>query len=281
MKNNKITNNFLKKVVGPDNSDNVKKIIRKLESGVETEDELYEKINQKNLTKENINKLLNKLHELSITECEEKEDPETKKTQVLWKFNEENLNEKIEEFSRQNEIINNPISNDFLEEKVDSNDLEYIKYIILALIDGIETDEAIHEKTNIKLNTVRKLLYKLHDASIANYKRNKDPETQWFTYTWRFEKEEYIEKITEFHTKRLNERESALEDLENNLYFVCCMEPEHFKGDYTESSEYEFYCPVCDYELEPYDAEAEKKLLKREISKDKRNFKKIEAAINE
>ena len=49
MKNNKITNNFLKKVVGPDNSDNVKKIIRKLESGVETEDELYEKINQKNL----------------------------------------------------------------------------------------------------------------------------------------------------------------------------------------------------------------------------------------
>ena len=98
------------------------------------------------------------------------------------------------------------------------------------------------------------MLYKLHDASIANYKRNKDPETQWFTYTWRFEKEEYIEKITEFHTKRLNERESA---------------------------EYEFYCPVCDYELEPYDAEAEKKLLKREISKDKRNFKKIEAAINE
>ena len=102
MKNNKITNNFLKKVVGPDNSDNVKKIIRKLESGVETEDELYEKINQKNLTKENINKLLNKLHELSITEFEEKEDPETKKTQMLWKFNEENLNEKIEEFSRQN-----------------------------------------------------------------------------------------------------------------------------------------------------------------------------------
>jgi hypothetical protein len=78
----------------------------------------------------------------------------------------------------------------------------------------------------------------------------------------------------------LNERQSLLDNLENNLYFVCCMEPEHFKGDYTESSEYEFYCPVCDYELEPYDAEAEKKLLKREISKDKRNFKKIEDAIN-
>ena len=191
------------------------------------------------------------------------------------------MNQQIEEFSPQNEIINNPITTDFLEEKVDSNDLEYIKYIIIALIDGIETDEAIHDQTDIKLNTVRKLLYKLHDASIANYKRNKDPETQWFTYTWRFEKEEYIEKITEFYTERLNERESILEDLENNLYFICCMEPEHFKGDYTESSEYEFYCPVCDYELEPYDAEAEKTSLQKEITKDKRNFKKFEASIKE
>ena len=279
MKNDKITNNFLKKVVGPDNSDNTKKILRKIESGIESEEELCKEL--KDISKETINKLLTKLQKVSITEFEEKKDPKTKKMQIFWKFDEETMNQQIKEFSAQNEIINNPITNDFLEEKVDSNDLEYIKYIILALIDGIETDEAIHDQTDIKLNTVRKLLYKLHDASIANYKRNKDPETQWFTYTWRFEREEYIEKITEFYKERLNERESILEDLENNLYFICCMEPEHFKGDYTESSEYEFYCPVCDYELEPYDAETEKTSLKKEINKDKRNFKKFEASINE
>ena len=178
-------------------------------------------------------------------------------------------------------MINNPIVNDFLEQIVDADDLKNIKAIIQALIDGIDTEEAIHEKTEIKLNTVRKLLYKLHDASIANYKRNKDPETQWFTYTWRFEKEEYVEEITKFYEHRLNERQSALDNLENNLYFVCCMEPEHFKGDYTESSEFEFYCPVCDYELEPYDAKKEKSLLKRRITIDKKNFKKFEEAVNE
>ena len=32
--------------------------------------------------------------------------------------------------------------------------------IIQALIDGIETDEEIAEKTGIKLNIVRKILYK-------------------------------------------------------------------------------------------------------------------------
>ena len=178
-------------------------------------------------------------------------------------------------------MMKNSIVNDFLTQIVDADDLKSIKAIIQALLEGIETDEEIHEKTGIKLNTVRKLLYKLHDASIANYKRNKDPETQWFTYTWKFDKEEFVNEITEFYTNRLKERENLLEDLENNLYFICCMDPEHFKGNYTESSEYEFYCPVCDYELEPYDAKKEKTQLKRRITVDKKNFKKFEDSIKD
>jgi transcription initiation factor TFIIE subunit alpha len=278
MKNNKITNNFLKKVVGPDNLEAVKKIIKQLEKGHETEEEIIKEINKnkKEITPNTVEKLLLKLKEASITTYEETGETEAIKK---WTFNEEILNEKIEEFAKQNEIINNPIVNDFLSEKVDVNDIEYGKYIILSLIDGIETDEAIHEKTGIKLNTVRKLLYKLHDASIASYKRNKDPETQWFTYTWKFDKEEYVTEITKFYNKRLSEREELLDNLENNLYFKCCMDPEHFKGDYTESSECEFYCPICDYELEPYDAKEEKDALTKAIKKDKRDFNKFEKAI--
>ena len=179
-------------------------------------------------------------------------------------------------------MINNPIVNDFLAQITDSDDdLKNIKTVIKALMDGIETDEEIHEKTEIKLNTVRKLLYKLHDISIASYKRNKDPETQWYTYSWKFEREEYVKKIEEFYTQRLNERQELLDELENDIFFICCMDPEHFKGNYTESSEYEFYCPVCDYELELYDAKKEKSLLKRRITIAKKNFKKFEEAVNE
>ena len=79
--------------------------------------------------------------------------------------------------------------------------------IIKSLIDGIETDEEIAEKTGIKLNIVRKMLYKLYDLKIANYKRSKDPETQWFTYSWKFEKDELISKIkkdTEIELSKLN-----------------------------------------------------------------------------
>ena len=67
--------------------------------------------------------------------------------------------------------------------------------IVEALNEGIETDEQIAEKTGIKLNIVRKILYKLYDMGLASYKRSKDPETQWFTYSWKFEKEEVINRI--------------------------------------------------------------------------------------
>lgn len=279
MKNNQITNNFLKKVAGPDNLKETKKVIKKLKSkkGIETDAEIFEKISKKDIKIDDDTRILIKLHDASIANYQKDTAPKTKKEILHWNFDDEKFTQKMDEFTKQNEIITNSIITDFLKEILNSElDLEYIKFIILALIDGIETDEEIHEKTDIKLNTVRKLLYKLHDASIANYKRNKDPETQWFTYTWRFDKEESVEKITEFYTARLKQREELLDELENNLYFVCCMEPAHFKGNYTESSEYEFYCPVCDYELEPYDAKKEKKLLKRRITTDKKNFKKFE-----
>jgi transcription initiation factor TFIIE subunit alpha len=284
MKNNQITNNFLKKVSGPDNLKETKKIIKKLKSknGIETDAEIVENENKKEIKISNDERLLLKLHDVSIANYKKDKNPKTKKEICHWEFDEDEFNKKMEEFEEQNELITNPIINDFLKEILNlESDLEYIKFIILALIDGIETDEEIHEKTDIKLNTVRKLLYKLHDASIATYKRNKDPETQWFTYTWKFDKEESNEKITAFYTERLKEREELLDELENNLYFVCCMEPAHFKGNYTESSEYEFYCPICDYELEPYDAKKEKSLLKRRITTDKKNFKKFEEIISE
>ena len=93
--------------------------------------------------------------------------------------------------------------------------------IVQSLIEGVETDEEIANKTGIKLNIVRKILYKLYDLGLASYKRSKDPETQWFTYTWKFEKEEVINHIikdSEDYLKMLNDE---LEHEENNMFFVC------------------------------------------------------------
>ncbi|MBQ8017945.1 MAG: transcription factor E [Methanobrevibacter sp.] len=143
--------------------------------------------------------------------------------------------------------------------------------IVQALIDGVETDEEIANKTEIKLNIVRKILYKLYDLGLASYKRSKDPETQWFTYTWKFEKEEVINRIikdSEDYLKMLNDE---LEREENNMFFLC---PQgHVRLDFDDASDYEFLCPVCGDELEFQDNAVNIKQIKEDIKMVESNFK--------
>ena len=143
--------------------------------------------------------------------------------------------------------------------------------IIQALIDGIDTDEEIAKKTEIKLNIVRKILYKLYDLGLASYKRSKDPETQWFTYTWKFEKEEVINRINKDSENYLKMLNDELEYEENNMFFVC---PQgHVRLDFDESSDNEFLCPACDEELEFQDNTKIIEQLKEDIEMVESNFK--------
>ena len=143
--------------------------------------------------------------------------------------------------------------------------------IVQALIDGVETDEEIANKTGIKLNIVRKILYRLYDMGLASYKRSKDPETQWFTYTWKFEKDEIINRIikdSEDYLKMLNDE---LEREENNMFFLCLQG--HVRLDFDDASDYEFLCPVCGDELEFQDNAATIKQIKEDIKMVESNFK--------
>ena len=143
--------------------------------------------------------------------------------------------------------------------------------IVEALNDGVETDEEIANKTGIKLNIVRKILYKLYDMGLASYKRSKDPETQWFTYTWKFEKEEVINHIikdSEDYLKMLNDE---LYREENNMFFVCLQG--HVRLDFDDASDYEFLCPICGEELQFQDNTETIKQIKEDIKMVESNFK--------
>ncbi|OWT33118.1 transcription factor E [Methanobrevibacter sp. 87.7] len=119
--------------------------------------------------------------------------------------------------------------------------------IVQYLNDGVTTDEEIAEKTGIKLNTVRKILYKLYDAGLASYKRSKDPETQWFTYDWKFEPEEVNKKVEESLKDIIKELKEITDNEENNLFFKC---PDyHTRFDFADACEMGFTCPECGEEL--------------------------------
>lgn len=165
-------------------------------------------------------------------------------------------------------MLNDPLVKTLLTNVVETEDnLPIVK----ALNDSIETDEEIANKTGIKLNIVRKILYKLYDLGLASYKRSKDPETQWFTYTWKFEKDEVIKHIikdSEDYLKMLNEE---LDREENNMFFIC---PQgHVRLVFDDASDYEFICPACGEELEFHENAETIKQLKEDIKMVESNFK--------
>lgn len=92
--------------------------------------------------------------------------------------------------------------------------------IIQCLLNGKTTDEEIAEETEIRLNIVRRILYKLYDAGVASYKRSKDPETQWYTYSWKFEEDKIAEIISDKVEKFSQELHQSLEYEEDNMFFL-------------------------------------------------------------
>ena len=135
--------------------------------------------------------------------------------------------------------------------------------IIDCLKNGYTTDEEISEKTNCKLNIVRKILYKLYDMRLASYKRDKDKETQWYTYDWRFNENEYRKLEFNLASSELKRLNSELEYEENNMFFVC---PNgHYRLDFEDASTVEFLCPECDLDLEFEDNQEKIDRKKEEI----------------
>ena len=135
--------------------------------------------------------------------------------------------------------------------------------IIDCLKNGYSTDEEISEKISCKLNIVRKILYKLYDMRLASYKRDKDKETQWYTYDWKFNDGEYKKLESNLASSELKRLNDELDYEENNMFFVCPFG--HYRLDFEDASTVEFLCPECDVDLEFDDNQEKINRIKEEI----------------
>ena len=123
--------------------------------------------------------------------------------------------------------------------------------IIECILKGKTFDSEIAEETEIKLNKVRKILYKFYDAGIASYKRTKDPETNWFIYSWKFDKEKVSDIISKKHQRNTEEIEKSIKYEEENMFFACKTNGHRYK--FEKASEFNFVCPDCSETLEYQD----------------------------
>jgi len=118
----------------------------------------------------------------------------------------------------------------------------------------------------LKLNTVRKTLYTLYSAKLAQFRRIRDKSTGWFIYYW-WHQFDLLEEII-MEKKRLVERKlrERLEFEENNYFFICknCQNS-NIKYNFDTAFELNFRCPDCGDPLEAQDNQNFIQFIKEKI----------------
>lgn len=148
-----------------------------------------------------------------------------------------------------NFMLSDPIVHDFL---MDITDDEVRTFLIIeSMFKGNKCDLEISEETNIRLNIVRRVLYKLNDARLASYRKTQDPETKWFIYNWKFEHENIPDIINKKYEKMSKEIEKSIKLEEANMFFICNANGHRYK--FENASDHNFECPRCGESLDYQD----------------------------
>jgi transcription initiation factor TFIIE subunit alpha len=117
---------------------------------------------------------------------------------------------------------------------------------VVEVLKGVHeiTDNEIMDQTQIRLNTVRKILYRLYDHSLVAIRQSRDKETGWFIFNWRLQPDQLESFI-------LNQKRRVLEKLETRLEyekshkFYSCQTRGCKRFPFAEAFELLFKCPVC------------------------------------
>jgi len=126
------------------------------------------------------------------------------------------------------------------------------------------TDNEIADKTQIRLNIVRKTLYRLYDHSLVAIRQSRDKETGWFIFNWRLQPDQLEGFI-------LNQKRRVLEKLETRLEyeksheFYTCQTSSCKRFPFAEAFELLFKCPVCNKPMMYINNDLIVKILTRKI----------------
>ena len=117
---------------------------------------------------------------------------------------------------------------------------------LIETLKGTEetTDEEIATKTGIRLNTVRKILYKLYDHSLVSLRRTRDPKTGWFIFHWRLQPDQ-LEGFILSQKRRVLEKLSVRLEYERNHDFYYCSTAGCKRVPFEEAVELVFHCSTC------------------------------------
>ena len=122
---------------------------------------------------------------------------------------------------------------------------------ILKTVNEI-TDDEIATKTGIRLNFVRKILYKLYDHSLVSLRRTRDEKTGWFIFHWKLQPDQ-LEGFILNQKRRVIEKLQTRLDYEKGHDFYYCGTPSCRRMTFEEAMELLFQCPTCGKQLNHFE----------------------------
>lgn len=137
-----------------------------------------------------------------------------------------------------------------LENKLDNKTVEMLdnntSTDILSILNRTQevTDEELAEKSGMRLNVVRKILYKLYDNRLASYRRVRDKNTGWFIYFWKLNPERIFTLVRKKKTLVLKHLKERLAYEKENTFYKC-NEENNSRFTFDEAMEIAFRCPKC------------------------------------
>ena len=118
---------------------------------------------------------------------------------------------------------------------------------VLAQV-GTTTDDVIATQANVRLNTARKVLYKLYDHALVTCIRSRDVNTGWFIYHWKLQPDQIDAFVRSRKKKALEKIRQRLEHEKGHNFFMCkgCLTVRVTFEDAMESA---FRCSGCNDQL--------------------------------
>jgi len=106
------------------------------------------------------------------------------------------------------------------------------------------TDDAIANDSGVRLNIVRKVLYKLYDKTLVSCTRIRDEKTGWYIFYWKLQPEQLDAFVRSRKRRTLDKLRPRLEYEKSHSFFLCskCGDVRLPFEDAIESA---FRCPKC------------------------------------
>lgn len=136
---------------------------------------------------------------------------------------------------------------------------------IISCIGGSEvTDEKIEQNTKMKIAEIRSVLNHLHSYGLVEYRREKNMQTGWFTYTWRLNPNRALQNFIASKRREYESLKTKLAAGDGTQIYKCgkaCTTLE-----FEKAVEYSFRCPGCRGKLNVLDQEEELHKLEQKIN---------------